>query len=403
MLPTQYNEKIAELATGRQLEYYKALCETGTLAKVAKAFGVSNASVQKSMSYLKKKAAASGLIDNHTMDAGAAPGYKIKGTSTLYDDAGNPKLVWVKTNEVMSSLEDKVNELLNILRDQVPVRDYCIEEPAVCMEDLMSVYPMGDPHLGMYAWAEESGENFDCDVCEQQIIQAVDRLVDTQPASCTGRIHNLGDFFHSDTEDAVTRRSGNHLDVDGRWGRVLRIGVRMMTHCIDRCLEKHQRVEVVNVCGNHDDQTSYCLSIILAEHYHDEPRVFIDTTYSKFHYKEFGKVLIGCNHGMTKPQALQEVMACDQAEAWGRTKFRYWHVGHIHHMQVKEVGGVVVEAFRSLKAKDAHEAGAGYRAGRDMHAILFHREWGLIERHVVCAAMLKESVQKAVKVRVGEA
>lgn len=390
MLAHEYNEKIAELADGPQLIYYQRYCEGNSHRQISKSEGVSHAVVGRSLKGLEKRAAAKGLIPNHTQGAGTAAGYKIKGTSTLYDADGQARLQWVKTSEVMQSLEDKINALVDALKDQVPVRDYEIQEPEIVEEDLMSVYPMGDPHLGMYAWAEESGENFDCEACELQITRAIDRLVDTQPNSCIGRIHNLGDFFHSDTEDAVTRRSGNHLDVDGRWGRVLRIGVRMMTHCIDRCLEKHARVEVVNVCGNHDDQTSYCLSIILAEHYRNEPRVFVDTTYNKFYWKEFGQVLIGCNHGMIKPQALLEVMVCDQAAAWGRTKYRYMQVGHVHHTQVKEVGGMLVESFRSLKAKDAHEAERGYRAGRDMKAILYHKKYGEIERHTCCVDMIWE-------------
>ena len=155
----------------------------------------------------------------------------------------------------------------------------------------------------------------------------------------------------------------------------------MMTHCIDRCLEKHQNVEVVNAVGNHDDQTAYALSIILAEHYRLEPRVEIDTTYNKFYFREFGANLIGVNHGMLKPEVLYRVMASDRPEAWGRTKYRCWHVGHIHHTQVKEIDGVIVESFRSLKSKDAYETEHGYRAGRDMKAILYHIDHGEIERH----------------------
>lgn len=384
-----FDQSIADLATERQLEYYKAYCEHGSHRKVGKIFDVAHTAIGKSLKLLERKAAMRGLIPNHTQEGGVAPGYKLKGTSTLYDADGNQKIQWVKTNEIMETMEEKVKSMMDCLRDQVPVRDYAIKQPTENSEELMSVYPLGDPHLGMYAWKEESGEDFDCDICEQQIVQAIDYLVDSQPPSAIGRIENLGDFFHSDTEDAVTRRSGNHLDVDGRWGRVMRIGVRLMTHCIDRCLEKHERVEVVNVCGNHDDQTSYCLSICLAEHYRNEPRVFVDTTYSKFHYKEWGRVLIGCNHGMIKPQALLEVMVSDMAEAWGRTKFRYWHVGHIHHHKSIEVGGVIVESFRSLKAKDAHEAERGYRAGRDMQAILFHKDHGLVSRQVCNPSMFE--------------
>jgi hypothetical protein len=50
---------------------------------------------------------------------------------------------------------------------------------------------------------------------------------------------------------------------------------------------------------------------------------------------------------------------------------------------VKEFPGVVVESFRTLAPKDAWHHGSGYRAGRDMRLDIYHREHGLINRHIV--------------------
>lgn len=390
MLPREYDERIATICNEQQLEYYRYYCAGNSSRQTAEATGSTDSNIRRSLRRLEKAAAKKDLIRNHTTEQGVAPGYKMKGTSTLYDAEGTPKLTWVKTKEDVVRMEEIVQEICEVLKESTPIRAYVSNPPAKTMDHYMSVYPLGDPHLGLYSWAEETGENFNCDICEQLIVDAVDRLVETQPPSKLARIENLGDFFHSDTEDAVTRRSGNHLDTDGRWGKVLKIGVRMLTHCIDRCLEKHEIVEVVNEIGNHDDYTAYSLSIILDHHYRDNPRVVIDTGYSKFHYKEFGKVLIGTNHGMIKPDALHKVMTSDMPEAWGRTKYRYWHVGHLHHSWVKEVAGVIIEGFRSLKAKDAYEAEKGYRGGRSMSAILYHKDYGEIERHTVSVDMLLE-------------
>ena len=93
-------------------------------------------------------------------------------------------------------------------------------------------------------------------------------------------------------------------------------------------------------------------------------------------------MLIGATHGDTvKHEALLGVMACDQAQAWGRTSHRYWYTGHVHHQSVKEFPGVICESFLTLAAKDAYAAGHGYRAGRDMVCITQHREHGEVERH----------------------
>jgi hypothetical protein len=66
-----------------------------------------------------------------------------------------------------------------------------------------------------------------------------------------------------------------------------------------------------------------------------------------------------------------------------------WLSGHIHHDSKKEYNGVIVESFRTLAARDAWHASMGYKAGRDMKAILMHREFGEIERHVVTVEMLE--------------
>jgi DNA repair exonuclease SbcCD nuclease subunit len=278
--------------------------------------------------------------------------------------------------------------LIEAMKDLVPVRDCVIVEPVKTMAEYMSVYHIADAHLGMYAWAEESGENFDTEICRQRIIEAVDRLVDTQPASELGIVQNLGDLFHCDNDKGLTEKSGNILDTDGRYGKVVRIGVAMMIHVIERALEKHKKVEVYNVPGNHDRRTSFMLSVALAEHFRKETRVTIAMEYKHFFYREFGNVLIGMNHGMLKPQRLLEVMVTDRAEAWGRTKYREFHVGHNHQHTLIELGGLKIESFGSVKAKDAYEAENGYRAMREMQATLYHSEMGRSERHIVCAAML---------------
>jgi hypothetical protein len=249
------------------------------------------------------------------------------------------------------------------------------------MAGLLSVYPMGDPHIGCYAWAAEAGEDFDVNIARQDLLAAAGRLVDVAPASQRALICNLGDFFHADSLSQLTK-SGHKLDVDTRWPRVLRLGCHLMVDLITLALRKHAKVEVINAIGNHDDHSSIMLSAFLEAWFHAEPRVHVYPTTSKFHYIEHGRCLIGVTHGDTvKHLALGELMASYQPEAWGRTLHRYWYTGHIHHTSKTELRGAVVESFRTLAAKDAWHASQGYRSGRDMYAIVLDAEHGEVERH----------------------
>jgi hypothetical protein len=246
----------------------------------------------------------------------------------------------------------------------------------------MTVYPLGDPHVGMYAWKAECGEDFDTSIARDDLLAATSRLVQVAPSSERALIANLGDFFHGDNDSNTTSRSHNTLDVDTRWPKVLKVGCMLMVDLIQLALKKHQSVEVINAIGNHDDHSSIMLAAFLGAWFHDEPRVVIHDTVGKFHYLEFGRNLLGVTHGDTvKLLALDSLMAADQPESWGRTVHRYWYTGHIHHTSKQELRGCVVESFRTLAAKDSWHTGQGYRAGRDMYAIVLDREHGEVERY----------------------
>ena len=257
-----------------------------------------------------------------------------------------------------------------------------VKAPPRNNSDLLVCYPMGDPHVGLYAWREEAGEDFDCDIARSDLLAATSRLVEVAPPSERAIICNLGDFFHADNMQNRTARSGHPLDVDTRWPRVLRVGCQIMIDLIGLALRKHQKVEVINAIGNHDDHSSVMLSAFLEAFFHNEPRVHVYSTASKFHYVTHGKSLIGVTHGDTvKPVQLGGVMSADQPDAWGKSEHRYWLTGHIHHSSKMELPGCTVESFRTLAAKDAWATAAGYRAGRDMYAIVYSKEFGEVERY----------------------
>lgn len=320
----------------------------------------------------------------------AAPaGFRVNGESILYDAKGDEIARWVKTSA------DKQRQLDALLAEAAAIaKPFAksiprIASPTKVNADLLVVYPMGDPHIGMHAWAEETGTDFNLETAERNLVAAVDHLTSIAPPAEQALIVNLGDFFHTDSFENRTRRSGAVLDTDGRWSKILRCGIRTMKRCVERALERHRKVRVINEIGNHDDQTSLVLSAVLEEAYGNNPRVEVDTSPAAFHYHRFGKVLIGITHGNnTKPDQLGQVMAADRPSDWGETAHRYWYCGHIHHDTVKEVPGCKVESFRTLAPRDAWHASMGYRSGRDMKCLVLHRQHGEIMRHTVEAGML---------------
>jgi len=319
-------------------------------------------------------------------------GHMVSGVSTLVSGDGHTLVQWVKTKKEEESREAVLQRLLATLPEIMPTRKGSIPSPDKkgLNKSLLAVYPMGDPHIGMLSWAPETGEDFDLSKAKDIFCRAMEELVQRGPRASSALIVNLGDFFHSDNEQNRTSRSGHALDVDGRWAKVLRVGIDIMVYMIDQALIHHETVRVVNEIGNHDDHSAMLLSLSLDCYYRNEPRVSIDQSPSRFHWHRFGKNLIGITHGHNQKHAdLESIMAAERPQDWGGTIHRFWYCGHIHHSVKKEMRGCVVESFRTLAARDAWAANAGYRSGRDMNRITLHEEYGEIGREIVNAAYLQ--------------
>ena len=87
------------------------------------------------------------------------------------------------------------------------------------------------------------------------------------------------------------------------------------------------------------------------------------------------------HHGdKAKAERLVMHMADEWPEMWGRTRFRHYFTGHLHHAKIVDIGGVQVEQFRAITPRDSYSASNGYSSRSDMQAITYHKERGEISR-----------------------
>lgn len=319
-------------------------------------------------------------------------GFEVQGVSTLVPTVDGVQ--WIKAYRGKETREQTLARLLANLPETVPARVGKIplgtwqDEPRTT--DLVSVYPMGDPHFGMLASARECGEAWDLEIAERINRRAIEDLVVRGPRSEVALLINLGDFFHSDTPHGTTTK-GTRLDVDGRWSKTLEVGMRSITHMIDCLLVHHPRVIVDCQIGNHDEHSSIMLAIGLRAHYRNEPRIDVKVDPNPFHFFRFGNVLLGSTHGDgCKHADLPEIMAVDSPD-WSACEHRHWWIGHVHHKSLiqKDLRGCTVESVRTLAARDAWHHRSGYRSPRDMQRIVYHRKFGEVSRETASAGYLE--------------
>lgn len=313
-------------------------------------------------------------------------GYFVRGASTLRDGKGNVKLKWTKTAVDEAKRFEAIKAGLAAFVSELPRLPDVPLSSSVQVKDRLASYVFGDPHFGMFASKDETGEDFNLKIAEAVHRAAIDQLAYSTPPARQGLLVLLGDNFHYDSQSPKTPAHGHLLDADRRFVHMVQTTMRALRYMIETLLRKHRSLRVIVSPGNHDPALSPFLAIALDQIYKHNKRVSFDITPGVFHYFRFGRVFIGAHHGhKTKPKDLLGVMASDHPRDWGETLHRHFYCGHLHHQYSQEYPGLVVEGFNTLASKDAYATEGGWRSKRAAKAIIYDREQGEIQRHIYFA------------------
>jgi hypothetical protein len=387
MPPEDESTEYPDWVTPTQVKYLKAIKEHGSLRKAADALGVVHNSVFESVARYKKEAARRGHAPGHFND-GTAPGY-LMGKVTVQRGPLGVERVWERQSPDATAQGERLAAMREVMLEGLP-RVAPTPAPVYADDDLLTVYPQGDPHAGLYAWKDETGQGFDLAEYERITKAAIDRLVASAAPSAFALFIDLGDSLHADNNASRTR-SGHHLDTHGRHGEVVRAVMRCKRHHVARMLEKHAHITVRINPGNHDGITALMLAEMMAMIYENEPRVTVATSPNPYWFHGFGSNLIGTTHGDgAKGKDLPLLMAVDAPGLWLASEHgsRVWFVGHVHHKDIKDHPGVTVEYTRTLAAPDVWSHSEGYRSKRSIECVTFHRHHGEVERHTCGMARL---------------
>lgn len=388
------DERYRQFCTDWQWEMLETVWKLKTLQGAADALNRSRSTIRRTIDYVAGKASVGGYAPNHGLTTPMAPGYVGRGHSSLYKvnpETGDKMLVlqWEKTKADEEMRRRAMETWLAAAASEVPALPPMAAPTGWFDEDLLTIYPQGDPHAGMYSWQDETGAHFDLVEFERVTKAAIDRLVQSAPPSKVAIYNDKGDLTHADNSKNRTPASGHELDVHGRHRQVVEIAVRCKRHHISRMLEKHEKVILRIDPGNHDRETALLIAMIMQAWYENEPRVEVITSPNPYWYYLWGRNLIGTCHGDgAKGKDLPLIMATDAREWWGQAEFCLWLVGHVHHKDIKEYAGCTVEYLRTLAPADYHAHKSGYRSKRDMQAITLHKLHGEVARQTCSYSMI---------------
>jgi hypothetical protein len=363
---------------------------TRSKAETARALGVDPKTVYRHV----KKAESAGMAPWLT-PAAVSPAMNMAKTTVQYDADGNPIQEWRRLIPQASDMEAFVESLCDRVQGKAKVRKK--RETKTDQADVLAEMAFYDTHIGMYASKEETNDSdYDCEIASERMLTTAEALAGR--FNKPGRIVVTfgGDIMHSDSRNNQTEKSGNVLDVDSRFHRVVDYAVAACYDVVQIAAQVASQVDVVIVEGNHDWHSCVWLSRVLRAFYANCPNVNVIDQPSNRKQIVFGDNLLAWCHGDGVAfNQWQSIIAAEFPKQWGATKHRHLKMGHVHHKKKnsptrviaqtangwEEQRGLLVEHLPALCSSDAWHAEKGFLGSiRAASGFEYHQSLGLISR-----------------------
>ena len=385
------DENLYRYCTPRQREILEAIERLGSARAASVELGMNVGGASETYLAVKRKAAKFGYAPEHDFTRPVPEGFVAKGVSTYYNSEGKPSGQWVKASLSHQALVDAMRETIAGFKDEIPPAVSTVA-PVASEEQLCNLYTFTDYHLGMLAWHQEGGSDWNVSLAEKTIIAALVQMVNQSPNAHTGVLNIQGDFLHTDGKTPVTPTAKHVLDADSRFPKIRRAAIRIIRSLVAICLQRHQEVYLIIAEGNHDEESAGWLADLFAVHYEEESRVTVNDSILPFYVFEWGNTMLGVHHGhKVKNENLPLLFAAQFPQEWGRTTRREIHCGHRHHRDEKEYNGVTIVQHPTLAARDAYAARGGWIADRAAWAITYHKKYGAVGRVMVTTEMMEDA------------
>ena len=244
-----------------------------------------------------------------------------------------------------------------------------------------------DVHFGKLAWPKETGyQPYDVDIAECVYFRALEAIIERSKAYEFDEILFVvgNDLFNSDNMEGETTK-GTKVTTDIRYHKTFTRVRTVVIKAIER-LREIAPVRIVMVYGNHDQLASWHLGDSLECYFHKYDDVKIDNLPRYRKYVQYGNVMLMFTHGdKAKRTDYPLLMATEQPQMFGETKYREAHTGHTHMTKLDEQHGVRVRVLPALCPPDDWHSENGFVGNlRNAEGYIWNKQEGLIGMVFYC-------------------
>ena len=269
-------------------------------------------------------------------------------------------------------------------------RDYQIAKPPIPAAqydpggEVLEI-DIADLHSGMYAWARETGADYDVNIARERFL----RVIADNVARCKGQRFSgiilalLGDLLHVDNDQSTTTR-GTFQQADGRLAKIFDTTLEMLIDAVGM-LGEIAPVDVVYTRGNHDGVSGRMLIKALEVSLRPDPRITVDAEPTPQKWRLVGETLIGLVHGDMPERNLSGWLQVQARSMDKPVRYMEVHAGHRHsqktveRIQTQDAEGVVIRTMPTITQASTWEHQQGYRATRSAMSFVWCAQRGLRE------------------------
>lgn len=290
-------------------------------------------------------------------------------------------MAWMSLKHNVIHAKNEIEELRKKAIGYAPVY-VKINPPSHNSEEILCEMSISDHHFGALAWSQETGgSNWDLKKSKESYEKAVLDLIAGTKGYGAGRgLIVLGNDQQNFDNRSLTTTKGTPQSSDGRYQKVFSVSKNVSIWTIEQMIAAFGYVDVIVVSGNHDAVAAWHLGDTIDSWFRNCVQVTVDNRPLFRKYYQWGTNMLMFTHGNAgKLEKYPEVMAAEQPQMWGATKWRESHTGDKHHRRLIELRGASVRIMPSLRPPDAWSSENQYIGSiRAAEALIWHRKQGLI-------------------------
>lgn len=294
---------------------------------------------------------------------------KIKSGSSVHDSGKifieplyNVKAFLRRKVEVIT-VKEEIEALKKLATASAP-KYVPIKRPVRSKSGNMLEMSVPDLHLGKLAWGKETGwGDYDVKIAEKLHNDAVANLLERVSSYTFDEICLVigNDLLQVDNPNNTTT-AGTPVDSDTRYHKMFGVARTMTIRTVEN-LRRIAPVRVVVVPGNHDRLSAWHLGDSVECWFHNYKDVSVENDPTPRKYYRWGDVMLMWAHEAQNKRQRDDyplLMATEQAEMFGSTRFHEAHLGDIHQVRLEEQHGVRVRVLPSLCPPDEWHNAKGF-------------------------------------------